>query len=293
MGLPRHYWIGISYAIMAKALFAVMTVLISHLSKSLPATEIVFFRNAYAIVWMIPAVCYFGWRNLKPERPVQLVWRSLVGVASMELWFYSLAVLPVNVANALGFTAPLFGTLFAVIFLKESLNSRLVFMLVAGFCGALIILEPWQAVTVWHLSDAVIGLVSAAMVAIGAILVKSLTNTEPAWRIVFFSTSIMCVLSLPGAWLHWQMPAWDQTAYAAMVALFAMLGQLCVVCAFARAPVTIILPFNFTGLVFTALLAWISLGEIITRETFIGSVIIIASSLLVAREEAKRQGKVT
>ena len=58
-------------------------------------------------------------------------------------------------------------------------------------------------------------------------------------------------------------------------------------------PVTIILPFNFTGLVFTALLAWISLGEIITRETFIGSVIIIASSLLVAREEAKRQGKVT
>ena len=291
MSLPRNYWIGISYAVLAKALFAVMTVLISSISKSLPAAEIVFFRNAYAVLWMLPIVYYQGWRQLKPARPGQLVWRSLVGVASMELWFYSLSVLPVNIANALGFTAPLFGTLFAVLFLKETLNRRLVGMLIIGFCGALVILEPWSSTQHWHPFDACIGLLSAAMVAIGAILVKSLTSTEPAWRIVFFSTSLMCLLSIPNAWLHWQEPTWHQTAYTAAIALFAMLGQLSVVCAFARAPVTVILPFNFTGLVFTALLAWIALGEVITRETVIGAIIIIGSSLLVAREESRRQGK--
>lgn len=265
--------------------FAVMNILISSMSGHLPSSQMVFMRNLFGLLIMLPVVLSKGWRNMPTQRLYRHFWRSFIGIIAMETWFLSLSQVPVNEATALSFTSPLFGTLFAVFLLKEKIGPWRIAALMVGFLGTLIILRPDPDKT-FELHSLTV-LFSTGMMALAGVVVKSLTATDPPWRIVAIMACFMTLLSAPlGLW-NWQAPEPLDILCLFGIALSSTTAQLAMASAFRLAPVVLLMPFDFMRLVFTALLAYIFFGQVLDGGTLAGASVILFSAVFIAWREAR------
>jgi len=209
--------------------------------------------------------------------------RAISGVTAMFMWFYALSRVPLSQATALSFSAPLFTTLAAVIFLKEKTTIHRIAALAAGFLGTFIILRPgfsgFDYISLFVLFAAVFWSTSS-------LLIKSLTKTESPTVIVFYMTAMMTPLSFLPALLHWKTPQMADLPPLLLLGVISTIFQLALSRAFAKADLTAILPFDFLRLIFTAVIAYVAFAEIIDGWTVLGGVIILGSTIYVAYKEA-------
>ncbi len=276
---------GISLMLCVGLSFAVMNVLISSMSGHLPPSQMVFLRNLFGVLIMFPIVLAHGWRNVRTQRISRHFWRAFIGILAMETWFVSLTEVPVNEATALSFTSPLFATLFAVLLLNESIGVRRILALAIGFAGVIIILRPDTESFDYH---AVLVLFSSAAMALAGVVVKSLSATDPPWRIVTIMACFMSLLSAPlGLW-HWQPMSLPDVVTLFFIALTSTLAQLAMASAFRHAPVVLLMPFDFMRLVFTAIFAYIFFGQMIDDTTLLGALVIFTSAVFIAWREAQK-----
>ncbi len=277
-------YLAIALMIISMACFSLMNVFIRYVSHDMHTTQMVFLRNLFSVCLLLPWVLREGSQVLRTERMPSHFWRGSVGVIGMHLWFYCVAILPLNEATALSFTAPIFTTIFAVLFLKERAGIRRWSAVMIGFAGAMVIIRPDPA----HLDpNMFIVLVATSFWAIAGMLVKSLTRTEPPNRIVFYMAFFMMLWSLPGALYYWQTPSGYHLLMVLGVALASTGAHIALVNAYARADVVILMPFDFFRLVFTALFAYIAFGETADGWTWVGAAIIVSSAAYIAYREAR------
>ena len=78
-----------------------------------------------------------------------------------------------------------------------------------------------------------------------------------------------------------------QFAWLAALGIFATIGHQCMVRALASTDATAIYPFDFTRLVFAALIGFAAFGEVPDLWTWVGAAVIVASSLYIAHREAR------
>ncbi len=285
--LPQRFY-GIAFYITAMLSFSAMNVTIRSMAGIIDPLQMVFCRNVISFFLLLPFVLRHGVSQLKTTRPVRHFLRSFIGLIAMETWFIGLMSLPVNSATALSFTAPLFSTLFAVIFLKERIGWMRVGALAIGFGGVLIIANP-TADDAWNMY-ALMVLGSTAGMAIAGILVKTLTTTEPSWRIVFYMALIMSLLSFPPALSVWESISTESMIYLVMIAIFSTIAQYALAQALRHEMIVVLAPFEFTRLVFTAAIAWVILSEPLGLNTVLGSTVIVGSAVFIAwRERVKNK----
>jgi drug/metabolite transporter (DMT)-like permease len=280
---------GITYFVTAMLCFSAMNVTIRANSTVLDPLQMVFLRNAASLLLILPFALRQGVRGLKTSRFPRHTARAMIGLLAMESWFFALLHLPVNTATALSFTAPLFSTLFAVAFLHERIGLLRITALIIGFMGVMVVANPFAETT--NSLYMLIVLISAALMAVAGAIVKTLTLTEPSWRIVFYMSLLMSLLSLPFALPVWQTPDLMTLTHTLLIAAFATTAQFCLAQALASEKIIVLVPFEFTRLIFTALMASVVLHESLTPATAVGSVIIIASTVFIAwRENVKKRG---
>tara|TARA_B100001123_G_scaffold163381_1_gene188242 strand:+ start:26 stop:907 length:882 start_codon:yes stop_codon:yes gene_type:complete len=268
--------------------FSAMNIVIRLVSEDMHTTQIVFWRNLISIALLLPLVLRGGRDNWKTKRPVRHFWRSCIGVAGMQLWFYCIATLPLNEATALSFTAPIFTAIFAVVFLGERAGLHRWSAIGIGFIGAVIIIQPDTE----HFDpNLLIVPLATTLWAMAALLVKSLTKTEPPDRIVFYMSCFMTLLSFPIALIWWEWPTAEQFGYVALIALASTLAHTSLVRAYAGAEMVTLMPFEFARLLFTALFAWAMFGETASAATWIGGAVIVASAAYIAYREALKKRK--
>lgn len=274
------------------ACFSAMNTFIRLLAHSMPSTEMVFLRNVCSlliiIVWGI--ALNRGIPRFTTTRIRGHFWRASVGIVAMELWFHAVTLMPLNLATALSFSTPIFSTIFAILFLGEKAGVRRWSAIGTGFMGMLIILRPG---TGGIGPEALFVLGSSGMMAVAAILVKTLTSTEPPETIVFYMALFMIPWSIPPALMHWQPFTPHQLQLLFFVALFSTGAHLMMARAYIRADMVMLMPFDFMRLVFTALFAYIAFGEVLDSPTIAGSAIIVASTVYIARREAKKKREAT
>ena len=271
-----------AFMILSTAAFSLMNVFIRILADEMHTTVIVFLRNFICIFLLLPFVLRGGRAMWQTERLRPHIWRSGVGIIGMQTWFYCVSVLPLNQATALSYTAPLFTTIFAAMYLGEKLTRPRLLALAIGFVGAMIILHPDPA----HFDErALVVLFATAMWGIAGIMVKTLTKTEPPLRIVFYMSIFMSLFALPPAVWHWQTPTLAQAGLLLAIALSSLVAQLALTHAFKRAEVASLMPYDFGRLIFTSIFAWIAFSEPSEITSWLGAAIIIASAAYITRRE--------
>ncbi|MBT4922368.1 MAG: DMT family transporter [Rickettsiales bacterium] len=283
--------IGISWMVLHCLLISIMSAMVRDISSQFHVFEIVFFYNFAAFLFMLPFVFISGrYKDLRTRKFKLHLSRAILGVISLTMYFYAFTVIPLTEARAIALTGPLVSSLFAIIFLKERMGWHRTLALIIGFLGALFILRPGTASFSYVY---IMVLSSVGMWAVIDLIIKIMTRTESAYNQVFYLSGLMSVFSLPGAIFYWQTPE-SYSAWATLFGLGAifLINIIAIFNAFKYADITAVMPFDFSGMVFTTIIAYLAFNEVIDTPTAIGSLIIVVSSVYIAKREAKQSKEV-
>lgn len=271
--------------IFAGLLFSSMNVMIRHVSSDLHPLEIVFFRSLFGFAAMLPWLSRQGVGVLRTRRPGLIGLRTLLGFLSMATWFSALAVVPLGNAVALGFTAPLFAAVAAVVVLREKIRARRITALLVGFAGMLVILRPGGAQSVGAGEAMVV--VSALTMALSVITMKVLTRSEQVGSLVVYQTMLTTPIALVPALFVWTWPSAEMWFWVILIGVVASTAHMAFTRAFTLADTMYLMPFDYLRLPQVAFLGWIFFAEPTDLYTWVGAAIIAASSIYVAHREAK------
>lgn len=275
---------GIALMIVSCFWAAMMVSIIRYLSKDLHALLIVFFRNFFSFILLLPWLMQSGIKTLKTKKIKLYLSRAVIGLGAMMCWFYALSLVPVSEATALSFTTPLFTALGAIFILKEKYNTARILALIVGFIGAIIILKPGFKN---FDPNSLFVIATATFWAFSSMLIKTLSKTEVPQVIVFYMVSIMSVLSIPLALIFWKTPDLNQFLWLIALGFVANQFQITLSRAYAKSDLTLLMPFDFARLIFVSIIAYFAFNEIVEITSIIGTVIILLSSIYVLRHERK------
>ncbi len=264
--------------------FSVMNVFVRLATEEMAALQVAFFRNFFALMFLLPWLIRAGLEPLRTTRFKMHLLRSLFALATMITWFSALALLPLNEAVALNFTVPLFATAGAALILRETVRARRWTATAVGFLGTLIILRPgFTEVT----PAMALPVLAALFMACATLTVKTLSRTERASTVVLYMTLILTPLSLVPALFVWQWPDLETLGYLIGLGGAGALAHLLLTIAYAKADASAVIPFDYARLPFVAVIAYILFGEIPDLWTWVGAAVIAASAIYIAHREAQ------
>lgn len=274
---------GALWILMTAFVMTLQSAIVKELGEDVHTLVIVFFRCLFALIILLPVFIRRGPAMIRTKRPWMHVARSVVGIVSMSCMFFALAYLPLADVTALVFTMPLFMIVFAVLLLGESIRWRRWTATAVGFCGVLVVLQPGSGFE-WA---SLVALTSACLSALVGVLVKKLSVTDSASTMVFYFAALGLVFSAIPAAFVWQMPSDTDLALLFVIALLGTMGQLFAVYAWEAGEATAVAPFDYTRLIFAAIMGYILFAEVPEIATVAGAVLIVASTLYIARREAR------
>lgn len=282
-GLPAAL-AGALWMCAAAASFALMVNLVRILTASLDPLEVVFFRNVFGLLAMLPWLIRRGPGVLRTEHLGWHVLRAAIGIVAMVCWFTTLSLLPLAEATALSFTAPMFTSVLAALLLGEAMPGRRWSAIAIGFVGALIILRP--GVEAFD-PAALLAIATALVWASGMILVKVMARTESAGAVVTYLVLFSTPLSLAGALFVWQTPTLGELGLAVILGAAGSAGHVCMTRALAVAEAGAVAPFDYLRLPLVALLAYLLFGEVPDVWVWLGGGLIAAGGIYLAHREAR------
>lgn len=264
--------------------FTIMTTLIREVAQDIHPFEIGFFRAATNLVLMLPYAFRTGPGIFRSSNHKIYMFRALFGFSFLMTYFPGAATIPVSDSQALIFSSPLFACAMAIVFLGERVRARRMTALIAGFCGAVLILRPgFDTVSM----GAVLVLVGAFVNAAANVMVRHTTRTDHPDTAVFYLMLYVTPLVAIPALFVWTTPTLTQLAFLVAIGFCGSLNQRFTSRAFAAAEATAILPFDFARLPFAAIIGWIVFAELPDIWVWAGGALIFASSLYIAHREAK------
>ena len=195
--LPNLPNLGSLWMLLAALGFALMGALVKLGATKFSSSELVFYRSLFGL---ITVSLYLRSQKLSLATPVlfKQMSRALVGFASLVLFFYAIAHLPLATAMTLNYTSPLFLALLSPFLLQEPLKRTLLLALTIGFIGVSLLLKP--TLNSGNALAGSLGLLSGLGAAWAYVHVKQLgQQNEPDTRTVFYFTLVSTVLA--GLWM--------------------------------------------------------------------------------------------
>jgi len=252
-----------------------MGVLIREVSAGVNNETVVFFRNFVGALMFLPVILVKGFAPFRTERLGNHFLRTLYGLAAMYCFFYAIAHLPLADAMVFTYAAPVFTPLLAWWWLRETLNGRIMFMVLLGFAGVLLVAKPTGAL---FDPKGLAGVAASLLAACAFVSVRALSSTEPASRIVFYFSSFSALLSaIPLLWA-WQPLTGEQLGMLLAIGLIATASQLVMSKAYVLAPPGKIGPLSYLAIVFSGIFAWVLWDEVPGLSSWIGAGLIFAST---------------
>ena len=202
----------------------------------------------------------------------------------MICYFMAIAYLPLAEVIALGFSKPLFVTLGAALVLREVVRARRWTADAVGFLGVMLVLRPGAAAISPYALLILGGTVLGAVV---TLMIKRLVATERVATIVWYQALISTVFALPLCLLHWRMP--DAMVWLMLIAIGALgtLSWLAMTRSIFLVDASAVVPFEFLRLPFAAVAAYLWFAEVLSLWTWLGGVLIFATTIYIAQREAQ------
>ena len=246
--------------------------------------ETLFFRQLFALpVVLLWVLLGPGIASLKTKRLPKHLSRTLFGLTGMIFNFGAVILLPLAEATTLQFTVPIFATILSVLFLKEFAGIHRWSAVFFGFIGVLIVVQPGGGH--FPLYSGLVGLMAAFMVAIISLQLRELGKTETAPTTVFWF-SLLSLPVLGAVYIFFAQPH-DAKAWVLLagIGIIGGLGQMALTAALRWAPVSVVVPMDYSSLIWATLYGYALFGVLPGSSTWLGAPLIIASGLYIVWRE--------
>lgn len=269
---------GVCCILLSSFSFALMNLFV-HLSGDLPSVQKSFFRNFVAML--------FALFILLKERPTirldgtskkYLFLRSFCGTVGILCNFYAVDHLVLADASMLNKMSPFFVILFSFLLLKEKLKPAQAVAILIAFGGSLFIIKP--TFTNMELVPSLIGLCGGICAGIAYAMVRLLGQRgQKGASVVLFFSGFSCVVTLP--YLIWDFHPMTMLQVLTLLGagLAAAGGQFSITAAYYHAPAKEISIYDYSQIIFSAVLGFVLFQQIPDRYSVLGYVIICAMAL--------------
>lgn len=270
---------GILYIVISAFCFALMNLFV-RMSGDLPSIQKSFFRNFVAAIFAfvilrknhVPIKYQNG--NLK-----FLLLRSIFGTLGILCNFYAVDHLVLADASMLNKMSPFFVVVFSYLILKEKITLPQTLMVMGAFVGSLFVIKPTMANM--DLIPSLIGLCGGIGAGAAYTMVRKLGERgEKGPFIVFFFSTFSCVVTLPWLIFDYHPMTLVQVGTLLLAGLAAAGGQFSITAAYCYAPAREISVYDYSQIVFSALLGFLVFGQIPDLLSWLGYGIICTMAVL-------------
>lgn len=276
---------GILFIIISAFGFAMMSAFIK-LSGDLPSFQKTFFRNLVSCIIAFALILKYKESFLgSKENRKTLVWRSIFGTLGIILNYYAIDRLVLSDANMLNKLSPFFVIIFSAIFLKEKIKTNQAIAVGIAFIGALFIIKPTLN---FEVIPSVAGTMGAIFAAAAYTCLRVLGGKEKFYTVVFFFSLFSTLAILPFTIVVYKSMTIVQFGYLILAGIFASIGQFGVTLAYKYAPAKEISIFDYSNIIFSAIISIIIFNTIPDKFSFIGYIIIFSASYYMFRYNKKK-----
>ncbi|MZR32324.1 EamA family transporter [Sneathiella litorea] len=257
---------------------------VRHVSENVHPFETAFFRLVFGLIALTPFFYRHGFTVLKTKRLPMLCLRGVVNAGCMLGFFYALSIGPLAQVTALGFSATLFGIILAVFIFKEKVGLNRWTAIFIGFLGTIVILRPGFAEIG---IESIVTLGAAFGWAVCMMIIKDLGRTESAETITAYMSLVMAPIVLIPALFFWTTPSLYDFAWLLAIGLMGGAGQLAMANALKYGEAQVVLPVEFSRLIWISLIAFFAFGEVPGVFLWIGGGMIIAATTYITIREGR------
>jgi len=281
--------IGVLYMVASVICFSIMDICIKWLNYY-PIGEVFFARffiGLFPIFFIIPKEKIFTF--YKTKRPGLHAFRAITGSLAIIALFFGLRELPLADVISLTFGGPIFVTIGSILFLSEKVGIKRWAAVILGFAGMLLIVQPAFIELNYYYFSPIIFCIFFACVAIS---VRSLSKTEPIYRIAIYFTILNCLLGLATLPYGWVMPSNGDIIIFIIMGVCGSVGNLLLTQSYRISEASLVTPIKYLSLVFAIVFGFLIWNEIPKLLTILGSGLVIISSFIIFVRESQLKKKI-
>lgn len=269
---------GIMLIVLSALGFAMMNAFVRY-SGDLPSMQKSFFRNLIAfIVALVILMRTPGANNMNKQLWPTLILRALAGTGGIICNFYAVDHLVLADASMLNKLSPFFVLIFSFLILKEKLRPLQIIVVAGAFAGSLFVIKPsLQGIDFGMM----VGLLGGVFAGFAYTMVRKLglAGVKPAFIVMFFSL-FSCLVTLPFMLADFRPMTTVQVLSLLAAGLSATLGQFAITMAYKYAPAREISVYDYSNIIFTAILGYFIFGQLSDVYSWIGYAIIITMAFV-------------
>jgi drug/metabolite transporter (DMT)-like permease len=281
---PVPAWLALASAALAAGAFVSMDATIKSLSANYGAVQLTFLRFFSGSLFAAAI-----WLWARSPMPTGALWklhlvRSALLLVTLISYFHALSVLPLAQAVAIGYMAPIFIALLAMMFLNEKPAPSIWLALGLGLAGTFVAL--WPELQKGHVPQ-LVGLAAAAFSAVTfagvMVLARVQAQRDSLWTILLLQNVLPTVaLALPAEML-WQPLQPGDVPRILLAGFMATIGLVAITWAFKHVEASRAAPIEYTGLIWAALLGYALFGEVPSAWAWASAALIVLGSLLLVK----------
>lgn len=249
------------------------------MSGDLPIIQKVFFRNFVAMFFALFALIKAHETFKIKEGCLKFhILRSIAGLTGVFGNFYAINKIDLSDASMLNKMSPFFALIFSAIFLKEKVKPKQAIAIAVAFIGALFIIKPTFANE--NLFATLAGFIGGMCAGAAYTCVRYMgIKGENGKLIVFFFSAFSCLVTLPYLIFDFHYMYWWQWATLLLAGVCAAGGQFAITAAYTYAPSREISIYDYSQIIFAAIVGFFVFGDIPDLWSFVGYFIISAMAI--------------
>ena len=261
---------GMGFMLGSASSVSAMNGLVHHISQSVHVFEIAFIRHLFGVILMSTVLLKNGLRPFVTRHFGLHAIRGILNVGATLAYFGGLSLEPLAKVVSLSLLSPIFASVGAVLILGERMTRYRWIALILGLIGAAIILRPgFQAISL----GAGLVLLSNTLWALALVVIKMLSRTDSSVTVTLYAAVLQAPFTFVFALFVWTWPPIGLIALMGVVAVLGTVSQLCLSESFRKADATLVLPVDFTKVIWASLIGyfffhqvpeiWVGLGALV------------------------------
>ena len=276
---------GIGLLLAATLFFSVSDVLAKILGERIPVIEIGWIRYVTFLVILLGVGVRDGRVRFRVIHPWAQVIRGVMMVVSALFFIFSLRFLPIADAAAVGFVSPLLITALSVPMLGEVVGLRRWTAVGVGFVGVLIVIRPGTGT---FQPAAFLVLASSLAWAVATILTRKIAGREDASATMLWAGMVGLVALSIAVPFVFVTPSVMDVFLNVVLGAVATVGQYWMILAYRNASASVLAPFNYIQLIWSAGSGYLVFGTLPDGMTMLGASVIAVSGLYTIHRERVR-----
>ena len=281
--------LGVLYGIASVACFAMMDASVKWLDM-FPVGQVLFSRFFFGLIPILLLVPRGEFKTFyKTSRPKLHAFRAITGTLAIIALFIALREIPLADVVSLTFGGPIFVTLGSIFFLSEKVGIKRWLAVLIGFFGMLLIVKPaYEELNIYYIFPIIFCIFFACV----ALSIRSLSSTEPNYRIALYFSLLSMIVGLLTLPFGWVMPNKFELFLLIFTGLVGSVANILLTVSLRYAEASLVTPTKYLNLVFAILLGYFIWSEIPKLLTLVGAGLIIISSVIIFMRESELKKKV-